>query len=262
MAATAVSEQLESRCALLRSLHRPGDPLVLPNAWDLATARAVVAAGFPVVATTSGGVAAVLGYEDHEGAPGDEMLAAAARIAKGVDVPVTVDAEAGYGMEPAALVTALRDIGAAGCNLEDSDYTAGGLRDPGRHAEWLKAVRDAAAEDGYGLVINARIDVFLQPFLAGAGPGTQAELVPEALSRASAYLEAGVDCVFPITLWEPDALRRFTSEVGGPVNVLRLPQAPPIAELAELGVVRVSWGTLLHWDAMARFREQLASLQD
>ena len=92
---------LQSRCDLLRSLHRPGAPLLLPNAWDVATARAVVAAGFPVVATTSGGVAATLGYEDHEGAPGDEMLAAAARIAQGVDVPVTVDAEAGYGMEPA-----------------------------------------------------------------------------------------------------------------------------------------------------------------
>jgi 2-methylisocitrate lyase-like PEP mutase family enzyme len=252
----------QSRCDLLRSLHRPGDPLLLPNAWDVATARAVVAAGFPVVATTSGGVAATLGYEDHEGAPGDEMLAAAARIARGVEVPVTVDAEAGYGMEPAELVAALRDMGAAGCNLEDTDYAAGGLRDPDRHAEWFAAVRQAAAEDGYPLVINARVDVFLGPFLAGAGPGSQDELVPEALRRANAYLEAGVDCVYPITLWEMDALRHFTSEVRGPVNVLRLPQAPSLAELAELGVVRVSWGTLLQWAAMARFEEQLASLQD
>jgi 2-methylisocitrate lyase-like PEP mutase family enzyme len=252
--------ELESRCDLLRSLHRPGAPLLLPNAWDVATARAVVAAGFPVVATTSGGVAATLGYEDHEGAPGDEMLAAAARIARGVDVPVTVDAEAGYGMEPAELVAVLRSMGAAGCNIEDSDYAAASLRDPDRHAEWLRAVREVASEDGYRLVINARIDVFLSGFLAGAGPGTQEELVPEALRRANAYLEAGIDCVFPITLWEADALRRFMSEVRGPVNVLRLPQAPSLAELAELGVVRVSWGTLLHWDAMARFEEQLASL--
>ena len=138
--------EAQSRCELLRSLHRPGDPLLLPNAWDVATARAVVAAGFPVVATTSGGVAATLGYEDHEGAPADEMLAAAARIVRGVDVPVTVDAEAGYGMEPADVVAALRTMGAAGCNLEDSDYAAGSLRDPDRHAEWLAAVRRAAAE--------------------------------------------------------------------------------------------------------------------
>jgi 2-methylisocitrate lyase-like PEP mutase family enzyme len=261
MASAAVSE-LQARCDLLRSLHRPGAPLLLPNAWDVATAKAVVAAGFPVVATTSGGVAATLGYADHEGAPGDEMLAAAARIARAVDVPVTVDAEAGYGMEPAELVAELRSMGAAGCNLEDSDYAADSLRDPDRHAEWLRAVREAASEDGYGLVINARIDVFLHPFLAGAGPGTQDELVPEALRRANSYLDAGVDCVFPITLWETDALRRFISEVRGPVNVVRLPQAPSLAELAELGVARVSWGILLHGDAMARFEEQLASLQE
>jgi 2-methylisocitrate lyase-like PEP mutase family enzyme len=222
----------------------------------------VVAAGFPVVATTSGGVAATLGYEDHEGAPADEMLAAAARIARGVDVPVTVDAEAGYGMQPVELVAALRSAGAAGCNLEDTDYTAGGLRDPDRHAEWLRAVRQAAAEDGYPLVINARIDVFLGPFLAGAGPGTQDELVPEALRRGHAYLKAGVDCVFPIALWETDALRRFTSEMSGPVNVVRVPQAPSLSELAALGVARVSWGPFLYRDAMARFEEQLASVQD
>jgi 2-methylisocitrate lyase-like PEP mutase family enzyme len=179
---------LQSRCDLLRSLHRPGDPLLLPNAWDVATARSVVAAGYPVVATTSWGVAGVLGYEDHEAAPAGEMLAAAARIAAGVEVPVTVDAESGYGMEPAELVAALRSAGAAGCNLEDTDHSGGGLRDPGRQAEWLGAVRQAAADDGYPLVLNARVDVFLGPMLAGAGPGTQAELLPEALRRAHAYL--------------------------------------------------------------------------
>jgi 2-methylisocitrate lyase-like PEP mutase family enzyme len=252
---------LQSRCDLLRSLHRPGTPLLLPNAWDVATARAVVAAGYPVVATTSGGVAATLGHEDHEGAPGDEMLAAAARIARGVEVPVTVDAEAGYGMQPAELVAALRSVGAAGCNLEDSDHAAGTLRDPDRHAEWLRAVCQAASADGYRLVINARVDVFLGPWLAGAGPGTQEELVPEALRRAKAYLDAGVDCVFPVALWELDALRRFTSEVGGLVNVVRVPQAPSLAELAALGVARVSWGPFLYRDAMARFEDQVASLQ-
>jgi 2-methylisocitrate lyase-like PEP mutase family enzyme len=261
MAPRAMTE-LQEHCDLLRSLQRPGDPLLLPNAWDVATARAVVAAGFPVVATTSGGVAATLGYADHEGAPGDEMLAAAARIARGVEAPVTVDAEAGYGMQPAQLVSALKDMGAAGCNLEDSDYAAGSLRDVDEHAEWLGAVRRAASEEGYPLVINARIDVFLHPFLAGAGgPGTQEALVPEALRRASAYLEAGVDCVFPITLWEADALGGFVSKAGGPVNVVRLPQAPPLSELAALGVARVSWGILLHGDAMSRFEEQLASLR-
>jgi 2-methylisocitrate lyase-like PEP mutase family enzyme len=98
--------------------------------------------------------------------------------------------------------------------------------------------------------------------LAGAGPGTQDELVPEAVRRANAYLEAGVDCVYPIGLWETDALRRFMSEVRGPVNVGRLPQAPSLGELAALGVARVSWGPLLYWDAMARFGDHLASLRE
>jgi 2-methylisocitrate lyase-like PEP mutase family enzyme len=258
---TSQMTDLESRCGLLRSLHRPGAPLLLPNAWDVATARAVVAAGFPVVATTSGGVAAALGYEDHEGAPGDEMFAAAGRIARGVEVPVTVDAEAGYGMEPAEVVAALQRAGAAGCNLEDTDYAAGGLRDPDRQAEWLRAVREAASADRYALVINARVDVFLGPFLAGSGAGTQGDLVDDAVRRASAYLKAGVDCVYPIALWETDPLRRFISEVDGPVNVARVPQAPSLAELAELGVARVSWGPFLFRDAMTRFKEQLASLQ-
>src|SRR3954464_1871689 len=151
---TSPTADLQSRCDLLRSLHRPGAPLLLPNAWDVATARAVVAAGVPVVATTSGGVAATLGYEDHEGAPADEMLAAAARIASGVDVPVTVDAEAGYGMDPAELAAALEDLGAAGCNLEDTDHAGGRLRDLAEQAHWLHAVRREASRRGYPLVIN------------------------------------------------------------------------------------------------------------
>jgi 2-methylisocitrate lyase-like PEP mutase family enzyme len=251
--------ELHARCELLRSLHRRGEPLVLPNAWDVETAKAVVAAGFAVVATTSWGVAATLGYEDGERAPADEMLAAAARIARSVDVPVTVDAEAGYGMQPAELVAALHDAGAAGCNLEDTEWPAGTLRDPDGQAEWLAAVREAASRAGYPLVINARVDVFFHPFLADEG-GPQEGFVAEAVRRANAYLEAGVDCVYPICLWEMNALRQFMSEVSAPVNIAREPQAPSIAELAALNVARVSWGPLLQWDAMARFKEQLASL--
>jgi 2-methylisocitrate lyase-like PEP mutase family enzyme len=111
-------------------------------------------------------------------------------------------------------------------------------------------------------VINARIDVFLGPLLAGARAGTQEELVPEALRRAAAYVAVGVDCVYPLGLWETEALRSFMAEVRGPVNIVRLPQAPSLAELAALGVARVSWGHLLYQDAMARFGDQLASLQE
>jgi 2-methylisocitrate lyase-like PEP mutase family enzyme len=244
---------LDAQCRRLRSLHVRGDPLVLPNAWDVASAYEVVWAGYPAVGTTSGGVAATLGYEDHEGAPADEMLAVAARIAKRVDVPVTVDAEAGYGMDPADLVAALHRAGAAGCNLEDSDHGTGSLRDPRRHASWLRQVRDAAAHLAYPLVINARIDVFLSRL----GEGSQREHVSAALERARAYVEAGVDCVFPIALWEEDALTSFVSDAGGAVNILAIPRAPSVAELAEIGVARVSYGRLLHQAAMETFRDRL-----
>jgi 2-methylisocitrate lyase-like PEP mutase family enzyme len=165
-------------------------------------------------------------------------------------------------MEPAELVAALRSAGAAGCNLEDTDHAADGLREPDEQAEWLAAVRQAASADDYPLVINARVDSFFAPALAGAGPGTQAALVPDALRRARAYVEAGVDCVYPIALWQMDALRQFMSESPAPVNIARMPQAPSLAELAALGVARVSWGPFLYWNAMARFDEQLAALQE
>jgi 2-methylisocitrate lyase-like PEP mutase family enzyme len=247
----------DARCALLRSLHVRGTPLVLPNAWDVATARAVAQAGFPVVATTSAGVAATLGHADHQDAPGEEMLAAAARIVRGVEVPVTVDAEAGYGMEPAELVAALAEVGAAGCNLEDTDHGAGALRDPGEQAAWLGAVRAAAAERRYPLVVNARVDVFVA-HMGDEAP--QADLVDEALRRARAYLDAGADCVYPIGMRERDAIAAFVAGAPGPVNLMALPRAPSAAELAALGVARISWGGLLHRQAMEAFAETLASL--
>jgi 2-methylisocitrate lyase-like PEP mutase family enzyme len=240
----------------------PGSPLVLPNAWDVASARAVVAAGFPVVATTSGGVAAALGYEDHEHAPAGEMLAAAARIAAAVPVPTTVDAEAGYGMEPDQLVAALEETGAAGCNLEDTNHATGTLRDPAEQAAWLRAVRAAASGRGYPLVINSRIDVFLAAASSGSQAGSQIDLVPEALRRAQAYVEAGADCVYPIVLWERDALAAFVAEAPAAVNVLRISPAPSNAELAELGVARISYGGLLHHESMDQFGRMLASLPD
>ena len=242
---------LEEHCQRLRALHVPGDPLVLPNAWDVPSARAVVAAGFPVVATTSSGVAEALGFEDEEQAPPEEMLAAGARIARAVDVPVTVDAEAGYGMSAAELVEALRVAGAAGCNLEDSDHAAGRITDQQTQAERLAAIRAAADERGYGLVINARVDVFLQDRNAA-----QIELVDQATSRARAYLEAGADCVYPIFLGQPDAIAAFVEGARGPVNILGLPSAPSRDELAELGVARISYGSLLH----SRTMEHLATL--
>lgn len=247
---------LEAKCRRLRELHVPGNPLLLPNAWDAASAKAVVEAGFPVVATTSGGVAASLGYEDHEQAPASEMLPAAARIARSVDVPVSVDAEAGYALTPDELVDALLEGGAAGCNLEDTDHRSGGLAEMTQHAEWLAAIRETARTRAYGLVINARVDVFL--------PGHSSQpldaLLDEALTRARAYVAAGADCVYPIFLADRPAIETFTKTVNAPVNILAAPSAPPIEQLTRIGVARISYGSMLHRQSMSHFSTVLSHL--
>jgi 2-methylisocitrate lyase-like PEP mutase family enzyme len=224
---------------------------VLPNAWDASSARAVVAAGFPVVATTSAGVAETLGYADHEAAAAGSMLAAAARIARAVDVPVTVDAEAGYGLAAEDLVEALAAAGAAGCNLEDTDHATSRLVEPARQAARLAAVREAARNRGYGLVLNARVDVYL----TGGGE------LEDAVARARAYLAAGADCVFPILLADRDSLAAFVAAVDGPVNVLASPQAPPLRELAALGVARVSYGSALFRGTLEHLEVLLAEVE-
>jgi 2-methylisocitrate lyase-like PEP mutase family enzyme len=245
--------ELAERCRLLRSLHVPGSPLVLPNAWDVSSARAVVAAGFDAVATSSAAVADALGFEDGEGAPAAEMFAAASRIARAVDVPVTVDAEAGYGMSADAFVAALAAAGAAGCNFEDTDHASGAVVEADAQAARLAAIRETAGGDG--LVVNARVDVFLRN-----RSRPQAELLDEAVARASAYLAAGADCVYPIFLSDDDVIARFVEAVGGPVNVLATPAAPPRDRLAEVGVARISYGAGLHQRTMAGFADLLVAI--
>jgi 2-methylisocitrate lyase-like PEP mutase family enzyme len=154
-------------------------------------------------------------------------------------------------------VAELQRVGAAGCNLEETDHDAGGLRDADDPAGWLRRVREAASGADYPLVINARIDVFLR-----ADPGVaQGELVPDALRRARAYLDVGADCVYPIGLWDVEALRTFVEGAGGPVNALALPKAPPVGELAAIGVARVSWGGLLHAQVLEQFGVALQHLR-
>ncbi|MQA05689.1 MAG: isocitrate lyase/phosphoenolpyruvate mutase family protein [Streptosporangiales bacterium] len=245
---------LAERADRLRALHVPGDPLVLPNVWDAAGGQAVAAAGFPVVATGSAAVAEALGYADHEAAPPAEMFAAAARIAAAVPLPVTVDAEAGYGLPAGELVDALLAAGAVGCNLEDTAHAAGGLADVEAQAGWLREVRAAASTAGVPLVVNARTDVFLQP------AGTFDDPVEEAVSRCRAYLAAGADCVYPILADDPADIGCLVAGVDGPVNVLARPQAPGLQELAELGVARISYGPGLYRASQAHLAAMLAEV--
>lgn len=224
--------------------HGPG-PLVLPNVWDAVSARAFAEAGFPALATASTAVAATLGYADGERTPRDEMFAAVTRIARAVDVPVSADVEAGYGLAPAELVARLLDAGVVGCNLEDSDPATGALRDPSAHADRLASVRAAA---GSALVLNARVDVFL------AG-GT----VDDAISRGRLYREAGADCVYPIFA-PPERLRELADGIGAPINALHLPDGPSPAQLGELGAARITFGGGLHDRIAAAIRALAAEI--
>lgn len=225
--------------ATLRALHVAGDPLVLPNAWDAASARMAQAAGFPAVATSSAATAAILGYGDGEAAPVEAVLAATERIVRAVGVPVTVDFERGYRLAPVELVERFAETGAVGMNLEDSNPASGQMIDAAEQADFLAAVRDAAVSHGVDLVINARTDSFLRQ----VGP-PQAQLAA-TLDRAASYLAAGADCLYPIGVQAPAVIRALVEGIPGPINVAYGKGAMSLAEFAALGVARVSFGPAL-----------------
>ncbi|MFF0556011.1 isocitrate lyase/phosphoenolpyruvate mutase family protein [Streptomyces sp. NPDC004266] len=249
-ASEGASAAASKNAEVLRALHHDraaGDPLVLPGPWDAASARAFEAAGFPALATPSAAVAASLGHEDGA-TPADEMFAAVARVVRAVSVPVTADLEGGYGLSAAELVERVRETGAVGVNLEDSD--AGGLKDPEAHAEWLAEVRAAA---GPGLFLNARVDTYLREDVA--------DPAGEALVRARLYAAAGADCVYPIKA-PPADLPGLRAALGDlPVNALSLPGGPSFAELGRLGATRVTFGPGLLLRTLRGLAELAAELR-
>lgn len=239
--------------ATLRALHVPSTPLVLPNAWDAASARMVEGAGFPVVATSSFATAEILGYDDGEDVPVEEALAAAARIVRAVSLPVTIDFERGYGLAPAELVERFAATGAVGLNLEDSDPPSGKMIDAAEQADFLSAVRGAAVSLGVDLVINARTDSFLRR------AGSPSEQLADSIDRGARYLAAGVDCVYPIAAAEPDVIKALVAGIPGPVNVGYGQGNQSLAELAALGVARVSFGPVLQRHLYRTFGSALFS---
>ncbi len=230
---TKQSEKAE----LLRRLHHGPDILVLPNAWDCASARIFDQAGFPAIATTSAGLANSLGYPDGQRIPREGMLAAVKRITACVDVPVTADLEAGY--EDIAMTTAgLIDSGAVGLNLEDMDYGGTkGLLDIGRQVQKIAAVRRIGDELGVKVVINARTDVYL------AQIGDPESRFERTCDRLRAHIEAGADCVFIPGISEAGLIGRFAQTLKFPINILAVAGTPSVQRLKELGVARVSVGS-------------------
>ena len=241
------------------ALHHAATPLILPNAWDVISARLVEDAGFPAIATTSAGVAWSLGYADGEDITRDEMLAAVARIAKAVRVPVSADLEAAYGPSPddaAATARGAIKAGAVGFNFEDSTADSNKpLLDIPLQVARIRAARAAADELGVHLVINARTDVYLAEIGA---PHTRFD---ETVRRLTAYRDAGGDCLFAPGVADPDIIARLVNALNAPLNVLATPASPPVAELAKLGVARISLGGGVYRAALGLTKRRLGELR-
>jgi 2-methylisocitrate lyase-like PEP mutase family enzyme len=234
------SSQAEKANAF-RAMHRGSKILLLPNAWDVASARIVEEAGYGAIATTSAGIAFSLGYPDGERIPRVEMMARIARIAKAVNVPVTADAEAGYGHRPEDATQTAREVieaGAIGMNFEDgTDDPSRPLLDLQLQLERIHAIREAALKSGVLLVLNARTDTYLLQV------GPPEKRYDETVRRLVAFRDAGADCVFAPGLKDTETIRRLVTDVQCPLNILAGPGSPPVQQLEELGVARVSLGS-------------------
>jgi len=244
---------LAKKAERLKQLHHGPKILVMANAWDAISARIVEEAGFPAVATTSAGVAAMLGYPDGERLTREEMLGMVARVARVVKVPVTADMEAGYGTTPAEMAETARAVveaGAVGLNLEDvtgdgeSSQVAMKLQ-----VEKIGAMREASASAGVPLVINARTDVYLMPV------GPEATRFERTVERLRAYAKAGAGCVFAPGVKDPETIGKLVKAVEAPLNILMMPGMPNLNELEKLGVARASIGSGLARAALGTARK-------
>jgi 2-methylisocitrate lyase-like PEP mutase family enzyme len=237
------------------ALHVPGDPIILFNAWDAGSARAVAEAGAKAIATGSASVAGAQGYKDAESLPLDLALANARRVAAAVDLPVTIDFEGAYAVAPpeaAANVASLAATGAIGCNFEDQAIGGAGLHPADLQAARIRAIRAAVGPDFF---INARTDIFIQ-----AKPETHDEaMVDAALERARLYAEAGANGIFVPVLADLTLLARFCAASPLPVNFMAWPGAPSAAEVAAAGVARISHGPFPWKLAMAALKEAAAA---
>jgi 2-methylisocitrate lyase-like PEP mutase family enzyme len=233
-------EKQKAQALAFRAMHHGPKVLLLPNVWDVASARIVEEAGFGALATTSAGIAFTLGYPDGQKISREEMLARVARIVGAVKIPVTADVEAGYGSRPEDAAETTRGVieaGAVGMNFEDGTERPGQLVELSLQLEKIRAVRETALKLGVLLVLNARTDVYLEQ--VGAPETRYAETV----SRLLAYRDAGADCVFAPGLRDPETISRLVRDVQCPLNILAGPGFPSVPELEKLGVARVSLGS-------------------
>lgn len=247
--------ELARKAQQLLAAHHRERPLLLPNAWDVASARAVEKAGFPVVATTSHAIAEVLGEPDDDSSDPDAIFSFISRIVRAVSVPVTADLQGGFQLPPAELVDRLLGAGAVGCNLEDIGHHGGGvLLDADWQAAFLAGVRAASDRRGVHVVVNARVDTFIR------GLGDRPAQVDETIRRGGLYLQAGADCIYPIGASHPEDMAALVSGVPGPLNLLARRGGPSIADLTALGARRISLASGIFNLVNARHSEIVAAL--
>jgi 2-methylisocitrate lyase-like PEP mutase family enzyme len=230
-----------------RELHHGKKILILPNAWDVPSARVFENEGFPAVATSSAGLTVSLGYPDGEVIGRAEFVSAVRRIAKALSVPLSVDIVAGFGKttrEVLTTVKAVLKVGGIGINIEDFAHATKRLFPTERQVENVKAIRRLGDTVGVPLVINARTDALR------FGTGDDEAKFEEAIRRAIAYRDAGADCVYPMGMIEAASISRFVKELDFPINVMVRKGLPPISELERLGVARVSFGPSASYAAM------------
>ena len=222
-------------------LHRGPNILVLPNAWDVASARIFEEAGFPAIGTSSAGVAFSLGYPDGEKLSRDEMLGVVRRIAAAVEIPVTADVEAGFGTTPNEVADTARAViaaGAVGMNLEDGvEGKPDFLVHVNQQKEIIRAVLEAGAGAGVPFVLNARTDILLY------GMGPEETRLARTIERLNAYREAGAQSLFAPGVKDRETIAQLARGISGPLNILATVGTPPVAELHHLGVARVSLGS-------------------
>jgi 2-methylisocitrate lyase-like PEP mutase family enzyme len=239
-------------------MHNAPPILVLPNAWDAASARIFQRAGARAIATTSAGVAFTLGHPDGQSVPRDLMLEAVARIAAAVRVPVTADLEAGYGRTPEELAKTtllLIEAGGVGLNLEDATGDPSNpLFSLEEQVARIRAVKESAGRAGVRVVINARTDAFLGHI------GEPSERLGESVRRLNAYRSAGADCLFVPGVTDARTISELVRQVSGPINVLIGAGMPGIGELQKLGVARVSAGSGIMRASMAFARDAAVEL--
>lgn len=259
-----VSNIQKEKAEMFLKFHHDKEILVLLNSWDAGSSRLIEACGYKAIATTSMGIAASLGRPDCEVIQLSELLQVVTGIVNAVQVPVSVDFEAGYGSNVDEIVESVKKIiatGIVGINIEDSIELSPVLVDEMEFCERISAIRALSDSLGFHLVINARTDSFY------TSQGSMQEKLSESIRRGNKYREAGADCIFVQPVWDKETIRTLVKEINAPINILSNPGIgaglpPSVRELQDLGVARLSLGSSLMKAALALMKKVADELSE